>query len=340
MDKKLSFKALQNSIDLLEQSIHLGIVIDPVATKTTLDEINTLVLTHMDTLENPTNEAEFDHWISKGDVNLSEMNPVGFGTTDAMIYNGYANSSYYNGSVWTTVNKSSKTVNKHMAFGTVSAGIIAGGEKNSSAYSSIEEYKSNTWTVLSSSLLTKRVEGAAFGSVSAACINSGSDRVNSQLTSEMYNGSSWASGPKTPWERRYGVGAGNLDGGLTVGGKDSNSQISSTTTYHDKIMVYNGTAWSMPTSNVLLVGRFGTSASGNLSHCIVSCGHIKIAGSSVSISNDTEVYNGTSWSVSIPRPTSAGYCVNGSSPKSTLVTGGYSIAGYSSIYETSQLNLK
>jgi len=192
-----------------------------------------------------------------GNLNTSRRGANGFGTqTTAVCVGGFdggpaelADVEEYNGSTWTEVNNTPNTRRLGAGCGTLTAGITFGGLSNGS---DTFEYDGTNWTS-GGSLNTGRRELAGFGTQTAA-LGAGGYATNASV--EEYNGTSWTE-VNNIGTGRYGAGGGGLQtDGLIFGGHDG-SVTGKTETYDGTTFTETS---DMATSRTN-VGGFGASKS-------------------------------------------------------------------------------
>ena len=210
--------------------------------------------------------------------------------------------------------------------GTLTAGLIAGGNSPSAPYTNAtEEYNGSGWAT-GGNLGTGRNTYGGAGTQTAGLTAAGYDGSNNIAVSEEYNGTAWSEGNNVNTARRAGATCGTQTAGLLVGGYTSSPvgiaeeydgsswttvtsspttmysmglagiqtsaiQIAGSTNPGQACFEYDGTNWT--TAGSLNTGRSGGGYSGTTQN------------SAMAISGETppgtktvncEQYNGTSWS--------------------------------------------
>ena len=214
-------------------------------------------------------------------------------------------------------------------FGTQTAAVACGGY-NAGGYpvASIltENYNGTSWSP-SGNLSSGRIDGAALGTQTAGLFCGGYFEGNRPIATEKYNGTSWTNSTNLPGIRQGGAGAGTQTASLVFGGFGA----ANPTDILSSALKFDGTTWtstgSLSTGRPQLSGM-GTqtaalaaggepsiasteefdgstwTAGGNLNRgrALMSSAGTQtaglVAGGGGSPQTETELYNGTSWTVS------------------------------------------
>ena len=207
-----------------------------------------------------TTEWDGSSWTEGGDVNriIGSMQ-LGFGTVTAgVLACGYQQAptitfttfvEEYDGSSWTEVNNSTNGYQDGTAAGTLTAGLLFGGNSPGGTGTNVEAYDGTNWTA-GGALGTGRgrPQGSECGTQTAALCIGGSSYLT---TVEQYDGSSWTGAPSMSQGKYNGGSSGIITAALAFGGHPVIATTES----------YNGSSWS--TENILSTGRgyangFGT----------------------------------------------------------------------------------
>ena len=223
-------------------------------------------------------------WSSSGSVITARFNSGIGGTQTAAFLAGGAtpddsvtDDTYeYNGTGWTIGGDMAGTDRLTTGSGTLTAGLIAGGNPGSSPYNNAdsEEYNGTAWTE-GNNLNTARRYSGHFGIQTAAVICSGETGVTA--ATEEYNGTSWSNGNDVNTAKGHIGGAGILTAGLKCGGAPTSAATEE----------YDGTNWT--SVNSMNTARRADSLFGLQTAAIVAGGY-----TTTQVAN-TEEYNGTSW---------------------------------------------
>ena len=168
----------------------------------------------------------------------------------------------------------------HGAGGTLTAGIVFGGNINPGNTANTEEYDGSTWTEVNN-LNTARRQTTGIGTQTAALCAGGYTTANSAATEE-YDGTCWASSGNLATNRRNGGHFGIQTSSLYCGGydvPDPNANV---------LQEYNGSTWTNLVAT-LNTGGNSIAATGITSDGIVFGGSNRL--------NNSEEWNGTSMSV-------------------------------------------
>jgi hypothetical protein len=227
-------------------------------------------------------------WASGGNLNRGSRFGGGLGTQTAMAkFSGPGHekeTEEYNGSSWTNVNDMNTNHFTCASFGTLTAGVAAGGHKSTTprAIASTEEYDGTNWSSVEDMPAGRQAPQGA-GTLTAGIVMGGvldppGDRIAGSFE---YDGTDWTAGGDMNTARNGNNSAGGTQtAAWIIGGPRSGVNSEE----------YNGTAWSE--GNNIGTARYTCAGCGPQTDA-------QIAGGSndnqTSISNKTEFYDGTSW---------------------------------------------
>lgn len=242
--------------------------------------------------------------------------------------------------VWTTKTGLNTGRQSLAGAGTSNAALAAGGFATpfSPAYlNASETFNGSSWTS-TNSLSFARCALAGAGTQNAAVVMGGYEPGLGGVTggTEEFNGTSWNGSTALNTARCLLVGMGTQNAALAVGGSTNSCYV----TYCAEC--YNGTTWSAGTG--VVIGRYrycmnGGVGVGTQNAAIITGGEIKIRKSFLSSKEyscwgGTEIYDGTTWSLSSANLVSAGIAAGGvkymggaGTQNDAIVFGGYYQAG-------------
>ena len=251
------------------------------------------------TESNATEEYDGSSFTNGGNLNTARFFAGTFGTQTAGVAAGGNQPSpaknvteEYNGSAWTTVPATLSTGREnHMAGGTETAGIVCGGDNATpTILAATEEYDGSTWTA-GGNLNTARAAIQGSGIQTAAIVIGGNNPT--KLTSiETYNGTSWTTSPATLATARDGAhNAGTTTAAIVSGGVTPGPTTSNTTEE------FNFTANTITAAAFASGGNLNTAREMGGVAGTTPAG-IYMAGKTYpnTFRNETEEYNGSSWS--------------------------------------------
>jgi len=257
-------------------------------------------------------------WASGGNTNTTRGQAAAAGTQNATVYFGgrtstanVANSEEYNGSAWTntpSLNTARRTVQGNA--GTLTAALAFGGLPTTGA---TELYDGSTWTSNPTGLNTARWNLAGCGLQTAALAISGQSATANVADVEEFDGTTWTTNPVGVNTAREGPnGVGTQTAALAFGGLLP-PQTAATE-------LWNGSTWTTVSS--LNTAR-SNSASFGISTAAVSAGGATAGPGGSNNTAQTELYDGTSWSVNPNSLGTSRYMLTGSATFSAgLAIGG------------------
>jgi hypothetical protein len=227
-------------------------------------------------------------WTEGGDLNTGRRNLAGAGTqTAGLAFGGssttvLSNTEEYDGSSWTASGALNTARGDLAGAGTQTAGLAFGGN-TTAVSSSNEEYNGTSWTE-SNSMNTARKYLAGAGIQTSALAFGGLITANTNVT-EGYDGTNWTTSPTTLGTSRRrlgGAGANNLTA-VAFGG-ETTVQVSATEEFTVSLSATTAGAWA--SGNAASTARNNPGSAGTKTAGMIISGSV----------NDTELYNGTSFS--------------------------------------------
>lgn len=254
-------------------------------------------------------------WASGGSLNTARRQVAGFGgsPTTAVCVCGQnppalANTEEYSGTSWANVTANPEVRVKPFGTGTLTAGLVGGGESGPSSGRNSGEYDGTSWTNSATIPLTM-YDSVAFGPISAAVVTHGPQSPNTAVL--LYaSGGTWTTGTSSPQKLGAGSGAGTQTAGIVMG----ESTIITNTFEYD-----SGT-WSAGGSLNTGRARAASNVAAPRDQAMLFGGN---APSSTELTN-TELYDGTSWTNSVALSTARrGLGGAGSTNSAALAFAGY-----------------
>mgnify|MGYP003140089410 CR=1 FL=1 len=232
----------------------------------------------------------------------------------------------YDGSSWTAQNNKPFGASNMGSAGTQTASIFFGGfgqpgdgtapaSPSSNPLSSAEEYDGTNWTTAASLNVAKYGITGSGNQTDAGGVG-GHPYLN---TFERYDGSSWTQSATLATGRTTSFSGGlpaSTDGSFVGGGKTP-TVVSSTETFVNSINTITAAAWA--SGNNLGTGRYGAGAGGQTHSDNFIFGGL----SGAPAMDDTEEYNGSSWTAGGDYPTPTYYAEGFGTQTAGLAAGGY-----------------
>jgi len=227
----------------------------------------------------------------------------------------------WNGSGWATGGNLSTARYYGGALGTQTATVFVGGDSRppgSGSQTTAENYNGTSWT--SGTAYPEAVNlSSGFGTTSAGVMCNGSDTTYSSTTKE-YDGS-WTAGGSLSTARRWIGTAGTQTSGLAFGGQIPPSGYSTNVTEE-----YGGTSWTsggnLNAARAVNAVGGGINQDASQTNALASGGY-QSSGSPKTYFNETEAYDGTSWSTQPTMTTARGYGTGGGTGSAGIVVGAY-----------------
>ena len=254
-------------------------------------------------------------WASGGSLNTARRQVAGFGgsPTTAVCVCGQnppalANTEEYSGTSWANVTANPEVRVKPFGTGTLTAGLVGGGESGPSSGRNSGEYDGTSWTNSATIPLTM-YDSVAFGPISAAVVTHGPQSPNTAVL--LYaSGGTWTTGTSSPQKLGAGSGAGTQTAGIVMG----ESTIITNTFEYD-----SGT-WSAGGSLNTGRARAASNVAAPRDQAMLFGGN---APPTTELTN-TELYDGTSWTNSTTMSTARrGLGGAGSTNSAALAFAGY-----------------
>ena len=254
-------------------------------------------------------------WATGGAMNTARRQVAGFGEspTTAVVVCGQnppalANTEEYSGTAWTNVTANPQVRVKPFGTGTLTAGLVGGGESGPSSGTNSGEYDGTSWTNSATIPLTM-YDSVAFGPISAAVVTHGPQSPDTAVL--LYaSGGTWTTGNSSPQKLGAGSGAGTQAAGIVMG-----ESTSITTTFE-----YDAGTWSAG-------GNLNTGRARGASNVAASRDQAMLFGGNappITELTNTELYDGTSWTNSTAMSTARrGLGGAGSTSTSALAFAGY-----------------
>ena len=244
-------------------------------------------------------------WTAGGNLSEEREGPFSFGTETAGVAAGgetllppgvsvAATVDEYNGSSWTAVNSMSNARYLGAACGTETAGVVFGGYGGSSYITATELYDGTNWTAGGNTPSTQKYAQAASGQQTDALLINGYVTAYTTDVTE-YNGSTFTAGQSTAIARSQ-LGASkqqaNTTNALAYGGVNpgfsGGPRISNTEEFNVSTNVTTGAAWASG-GNLGTARRFIDGAGAS------QTAGIAFGGWKPGAADETELYDGTSW---------------------------------------------
>ena len=254
-------------------------------------------------------------WASGGSLNTARRQVAGFGgsPTTAVCVCGQnppalANTEEYSGSTWSNVTANPQVRVKPFGTGTLTAGLVGGGESGPSSGRNSGEYDGTSWTNSATIPLTM-YDSVAFGPISAAVVTHGPQSPDTAVL--LYaSGGTWTTGNSSPQKLGAGSGAGTQAAGIVMG-----ESTSITNTFE-----YDSGTWSAGGSLNTGRARAASNVAASRDQAMLFGGN---APPTTELTN-TELYDGTSWTNSTTMSTARrGLGGAGSTNSAALAFAGY-----------------
>jgi len=251
-------------------------------------------------------------WASGGNINTTRGQAAAAGTQNATVYFGgrtstanVANSEEYDGSAWTNtpnLNTARRTVQGNA--GTQTAALAFGGLTPASpgVTAATELWNGSAWSNNPTGLNLARWNLAGCGLQTAALAISGQSATANVANVEEFNGTNWTANPVNVNTGREGPNAVGTQTAALVFGGLLPPQTAATE-------LWNGSTWTTVSS---LNTAISNTASFGISTAAVSAGGATNPPGGVNNTAQTEVYDGTSWSINPNSLGTSRYMLTGS----------------------------
>jgi hypothetical protein len=274
-----------------------------------------------------TEEYDGSSWTESGDLSQARQGLGGCGTQTAAL--AFAGSEYvpqtnnfnvteeYNGTSWTNGGAMNTTVQQMGDAGIQTAALSFGG--NEPTITTTEEYDGSSWTVVNS-MSTARVGLAGAGIQTSALAFGGStdgSSGNRTAATEGYDGTSWSSRPNMATARRLQAGNGSTNLAALAAGGYTTTNVAIAEEFNVTAATITAAAWASG-GNLNTGGRAGAAGSGIQTASIIAGGGLG------TVLNNTESYNGSSWTNLPTLGTARGYMAGATNAPytATVVFGG------------------
>jgi len=263
------------------------------------------------------------NWTEVGDLvtatSFGSNSPVGT-TTAGLIAGGLlsggafsAINQTYNGSSWSDANELNEGRAYCAGLGTTTAALEVGGQPAGPTFGNkVEQWDGSSWTELSE-FNTSRARGTAGGTTTSALFYGGAVGPSSTTTAvtEFWNGTSWTELSDLSTARQRGGGGGTLASAIMAGGRPPGSSPtnateewsapatfnqqtigqlffnSTTNSFKETITDMAGATWaSVPSLNTST--RYFCGGAGSTTAAL-------ICGGQSPVTNNTELFDGSSW---------------------------------------------
>lgn len=221
----------------------------------------------------------------------------------------------YDGTSWTAGNPITTTARNSVESGgasTAAAKMVGGFSGTTGGDSTVEDYDGTCFTA--APVMTKGTEGAAgFGTQTAMVVAAGGPISPAPQQTDEWNGVSWATVNPTGRTAQTGASSGTLTAGLWSGGFKN---------YPGTIVItdsssYDGTTWTANNSMNTAKGSQTPTFSGTQTASAVFGGNLRPG-----ITNQTELYDGTSWSNTTTLPGARENAGGAGTQAACLISGG------------------
>jgi len=226
----------------------------------------------------------------------------------------------WNGSGWATSGNLSNARYYAGALGTQTASLITGGDNRppgSAGNTFTELYNGSSWTS-GTAYPTAVTLASGLGTTPAGLMLNGGYTYSS--TTNEYNGS-WTSGGSLNTARRWVGTAGSQTAGLAFGGQIPPSGHSTNLTE-----AYDGSSWTnganLNAARAVNAVGGGINQDASQTNALASGGY-QSSGSPKTYFNETEAYDGTSWTAQPTMATARGYGTGGGTGSAGIVVGAY-----------------
>jgi hypothetical protein len=270
-----------------------------------------------------TQEYNGSSWTAGGTMGTGRYALGGAGTqTAGLAFGGRAQpantnaTEEYNGSSWTAgggMARTGDTLIRLAGAGLQTAALGFGGLTTALT----EEYDGSSWTS-GGNLNTARWSLGGCGiQTSALAFGGAVPPDTAQTKTEKYDGTSWTETGALGTGRWEIAGAGSVPAALAFGGYNGTASVASTEEFNISANVITGAAWSSGGA-MNTGGRSGAAGSGIQTAAIIAGGGLG------SVINNSEAYNGSSWTNLPTLGTARGYMAGATNAPSTasLVFGG------------------
>ena len=283
--------------------------------------------------------VEYDgtNWTSGGNLNTARAALTGCGTQTAGLATrgdapnpspppdstGGQYTEEYNGTSWTNGNNTNDARrNSPASFGTQTAAVACGGgQPNENPSNTTEEYDGTNWTSVNN-MNTARLNLAGAGILTSGIIFGGQTGPGGgpvTNATEQYDGTNWTTAPNmgTARAQRAGTRAGSNQTEALAHGGYTTTQSAATEEFTVSLSATTSAAWASG-GNLNTGGRAGAAGSGIQTASIIAGGGLG------TVLNNTESYNGSTWTNLPTLGTARGYMAGATNAPytATVVFGG------------------
>jgi hypothetical protein len=269
---------------------------------------------------NVTQEYDGSSWTAGGNLNTARRSLAGAGTqTAGLAFGGYIGApdnttEEYGGTSW-TAGGNLVAANAGLEGTGLQTAAIAFGGSDPSISAVAQYYDGSSWTAVTS-MNTARTNLGSAGTQTLALAFGGSN-PSAIGNTETWNGTSWTEGSNLSTVRGSLGGLGTAPAALAFGGNNGATLNTATEEYNFSTTVTTGAAWSSG-GNLNTGNRNGAAGAGIQTASIIAGGGYS------SPLNNSESYDGSSWTNSPTMGTARGYLAgaNAGPSTATVIFGG------------------
>jgi hypothetical protein len=221
----------------------------------------------------------------------------------------------YDGTSWTAGNPITTAARNSVASGgasTAAAKMVGGYSGTAGGDSTVEDYDGTSFSA--APVMTKGTEGAAgFGTQTAMVVSAGGPISGGPQQTDEWNGVSWTTVNPTGRAAQGGASSGTLTAGLWSGGFKNYP----TTIVITDSSSYDGTSWTANNAMNTAKGSQSPTTTGTPTASAVFGGNLRPG-----ITNQTELYDGTSWSNTTTLPAARENGGGAGTQAACLISGG------------------
>ena len=170
--------------------------------------------------------VSYDTWATNAPLNTGRDYLSGFGLqTAAIAAAGYTGPGTvrdeveeYNGSGWSETTDLSTARRLSQGNGTITAGLVVGGQSATATVGIAEEFNGSTWSEKGDLNTARRNMGNAMQGTTEAALVFGGDPPSTLDVCEQFNGTSWSEVGDLNTAREKNKGAGTSTAALSIGG--------------------------------------------------------------------------------------------------------------------------
>ena len=266
-------------------------------------------------------------------LRLSE-GPATIGSKVGMVaVGGYApgghtaNVDEYNGTTYSVATNYPTTVYAGGGHGTLTAGLIAGGNQSGATYKNESyTYDGSSWTSAPNINNARNGCATSIGTQTAALMHGGytsTDPLAGQVHTEEFNGTSWSEQNNLSTGRAHGGSGGTQTAGIYFCGETTNAGTFNTRC-PNTTEEYDGSSWS---GGGTVPGNFTRlNGSGLQTACF------RIGGASPTVVSTTDYYNGSSWASAAALGSAQNWASSGGTgANDSIIGGGRGSSTYTSV---------